>query len=392
MIKKEVFAWGMYDLANTIFSALYVTFFFPFFIKEFLGGDEFQIGLVFSLSMVVVGIIVPLIGAWSDALGRRLPFVFWFTLICCAMTWLTGLLSLTGALIAAFVANVCYHAALTTYNALLPKIAAKNEQGRVSGIGVGMGYAGTVVALIAGVIVLSQLGWETKIGAQAMFVTTAVLFFTLSLFIFMIPEKKQKVHGAVIAGFKSVWQSLRSMKPQLIKFLLAMFFFANAMNAVILFLFLYAREQVNLSVQAFFVVYAVQAAGAMAGSIASGFAVDKFGPKRVLVAAGLLWIAVIAALLVVKSTISFVVLGCIGGIALGTVWTAQRPKLLSLIQEKKSGQYFGFLELANKFSGVFGPLIFGAAVKFANYSVALMSLIVFFLIGLLLLRGDANAR
>ena len=59
MNKKVVFAWGMYDLANTIFSALFVTFFFPFYVKEFLGGTEFQIGLVFGLSMLAVGINVP---------------------------------------------------------------------------------------------------------------------------------------------------------------------------------------------------------------------------------------------------------------------------------------------------------------------------------------------
>ena len=390
MNKKEVFAWGMYDLANTIFSALYVTFFFPFFIKEFLGGDEFQIGLVFSLSMVAVGLVVPLIGAWSDALGRRIPFIFWFTVLCCTMTYLTGLLSLTGALIAGFVANVCYHAALTTYNALLPKIALKSEQGKVSGIGVGMGYLGTVIALIAGMLVLSQLGWETKEGAKAMFITTAVLFFTLSLFIFAIKEKKQKVKGAFSAAFKSVGTALRTMKPEVVKFLFAMFFFANAMNAVILFLFLYAREQINLSVQAFFVVYAIQAVGAMIGSILSGYAVDRFGSKRVLVVAGWLWIAVIGLLLIVNSTLSFAIIGGIGGAALGMVWTAQRPKLLSLIQGKKPGQYFGFLELANKFSGVIGPLVFGAAVRFANYTVALLSLVVFFIIGLILLRGGSD--
>src|SRR5574341_282356 len=119
MNKKEVFAWGMYDLANTIFSALFVTFFFPFYVKTFLGGNEFQIGLVFGLSMLAVGIFVPVIGAWSDVLGKRMPFIIFFTIVCCLLTWLVGKVSLSWALIGGFLANFSYHAALTTYNALI---------------------------------------------------------------------------------------------------------------------------------------------------------------------------------------------------------------------------------------------------------------------------------
>lgn len=65
-MRKEVFAWGMYDLANTIFSALFITFFFPLYVKQYLGGNELQLGLVFGLSMLAVGLIVPVIGAWSE--------------------------------------------------------------------------------------------------------------------------------------------------------------------------------------------------------------------------------------------------------------------------------------------------------------------------------------
>ena len=66
MNKKEVFSWGLYDFANTIFSALFVTFFYPFYIKDFLGGNESHVGLVFGGSMLFVGLIVPFIGALSD--------------------------------------------------------------------------------------------------------------------------------------------------------------------------------------------------------------------------------------------------------------------------------------------------------------------------------------
>src|SRR3989344_7466611 len=118
MNKKEVFAWGMYDFANTIYSALFVTFFFPLYIKSFLGGNELQIGLVFGLSMILVGIAVPIIGAISDTTGRRIPFIALFTVSACVFTALTAISGLSTALVFGFLSNFSYHAALTTYNAL----------------------------------------------------------------------------------------------------------------------------------------------------------------------------------------------------------------------------------------------------------------------------------
>src|SRR3990172_7303706 len=181
MNKKEVFAWSMYDLANTIFSALFVTFFFPFYVKTFLGGNEFQIGLVFGLSMLLVGLVVPVIGAWSDRIGRRMPFIVVFTIICCALTWLVAGVSLWGALVAGFFANFAYHSALTTYNALMPKLAKPSEMGWLSGIGTGVGYFGTLISLAIAAVLLSRLGWETAEGARAVFAATAIMFFVFSL-------------------------------------------------------------------------------------------------------------------------------------------------------------------------------------------------------------------
>lgn len=394
MNKKEVFAWGMYDLANTIFSALFVTFFFPFYVKTFLGGNEFQIGLVFGLSMLAVGLIVPVIGAWSDVIGRRLPFMVFFTIVACLLTWLVAEVSLGWALVAGFFANFAYHAALTTYNALLPKIAKRYELGYVSGIGTGMGYVGTLISLGIAAIILSQLGWETEEGAKAIFTAVAIMFFGFSLFTFLgIYEPKSRLNhrstwAHVKDSMKNVITTFRNIRKHrdFFFFLLAMFFYADAINAVIVFLFLFAREQIHLSVQAFFMVYAVQSLGAVAGGFLSGKWVDYFGAKKVLVWSGIAWIAVIGMLYFVESLTVFIIAGMLGGAALGTVWTAQRPKLLQMVAHKDIGQFFGFLELTNKFSGVMGPIVFGALAKFVNYQAALISVIVFFALGLLALR------
>jgi len=390
MNKKDVFACGMYDLANTIFSALFVTLFFPFFVKVFLGGTEFQIGLVFGLSMLAVGIVVPVIGAWSDALGRRMPFIILFTVVCCVFSALVGFVPLFLALILGFFANFSYHAALTTYNALLPSIAKKKELGRVSGIGTAMGYLGTLISLGIASLLLYRYGWETEAGSRAIFIAVGVMFFVFSLFTFFgVREVSVKRKPSVKECISAVWNTLKNISKHssFFMFLLAMFFYANAINAAIVFLYLFARQQIGLDIKSFFVVYVLQAMGAVVGSYLSGRWVDRFGSKRVLFGAGFAWIAVIVLLLFVSNLTMFVIAGILGGAALGAVWTAQRPKLVELVARAKVGQFFGFLELTDKFSGILGPIVYGLLATFVNYTAALLSLVLFFVAGLFCLRS-----
>ena len=97
--KLQIFAWSLYDLANTAFSALFITFFFPMLIKVYLGGNEFQIGLTMGISMLLAGIFVPIIGAISDATNKRMPFIITFTIVCVLFTAITGFVGLTAAIV-----------------------------------------------------------------------------------------------------------------------------------------------------------------------------------------------------------------------------------------------------------------------------------------------------
>lgn len=396
---KEVLAWGSYDLANTIFSALFVTFFFPFYIKGFLGGNEFQIGLVFGISMLIVALVVPILGAISDKLNMRMPFIIFFTITCCIFTFLVAFVGLYPALLFGLIANFCYHGALTMYHAILPRVSTSSNIGIVAGIGVGMGYIGTIISLIIAYPILRKIGWETLIGTRAMLITTAILFFLFSLIMFLfIKEKKYAkphlIKSHIASSLKDVRNTFAKLKSQkgLLPFLFAMLSYNDAIYAVIIFLFLFGRDTIGLSVQKFFFVYALFAAASALGAFISGIVVDKIGAKKVLIAAGLLWLIVIILLLKLTNLTSFIVIGGIGGIALGMVSTASRPKLVELAPKDKIAEYFGFFELTDKFSGVLGPIIFGYLVVSYSYSIALVSLIVFFIIGLLFLYTVPNTK
>ena len=398
MNKKEVFAWGMYDLANTAFSALFVTFFYPLYIKSFLGGNEFHIGLVFGLSMFLVGIIVPVIGALSDRIGRRMPFIVLFTFLCCVFTFLIIYVNLFAALLFGLLANFFYHAALTTYNALLPKLCESKDMGKVSGFGTGLGYVGTLLSLFMAIIILNNLGWESIQGVKAIFPATALFFFIFSIATFIgIREKRQRKNSLwkdllhSISEVKSTLAGVRKNKS-LLYFILSMFLYADAINAVIVFLYLYGSSEINLSMQSFMIVYIIFSIAAAIGSLAFGIVVDKIGAKKSLSIAGILWVLIILLLVNVKSYFTFLIGGITGGVALGIVWTAMRPLLVELSPRKKMGQFFGFLELTGKFSGVLGPIVFGYMVVSFGYKAALVSLLFFFASGFAVLQKVREKR
>jgi UMF1 family MFS transporter len=399
MRTKEVFSWAMYDLANTAFSALFVTFFFPKYITEFLGGNKFHVGLVFGISMFLVAVLVPMIGAWSDRTRRRMPFIVMFTFFCCAATLFVPLVGLKAALFLGMVANFFYHAALTTYNALIPSLGKPEEYGKISGIGVALGYLGTLLSLGIAAIVLHYLGWETAAGVKAMFTVTALFFLGFSLFLFLgVRENgtriREKWHVYTHHAIGDVLQTLKHLKRHkgLIPYLITVFMFVDAVTAVIVFLYLYGRSAIGLETQAFIVVYALFALSAVVGSFFVGKLVDRIGPKKTLMLAGVLWLLVLGILLAVQTYAMFVFAGILGGIALGAVWTSTRPLLISLSPKKGVGQFFGFSELADKFSGILGPIVYGYLANAYSDKAALIALFAFFIAGLISLTFVPDRR
>ena len=92
-IKKQIFGWSMYDFANTIFSALFITVYFPLFVV-LKGGTAFHVGLTMSISMLLAGLLVPTLGGVADITQRKKLLLFMFTVLCCMFTFFTGFFGL----------------------------------------------------------------------------------------------------------------------------------------------------------------------------------------------------------------------------------------------------------------------------------------------------------
>jgi len=388
----QTFAWAVYDLGDTAFSALFVTFFFPLFITEYMGGTATHVGLVFGLSMFFAGILVPYLGAVSDSMGRRIPFMVIFTVSCILCTALIAYVELWAALLLAFFANFFYHAAVDVYDALLVDITTRKNIGRVSGYGVALGYVGTLLSLGMATLILWNYGGESIESIRAMFPATAFFFlgFACITFFYVKDTKSTGIPLSVALrkGFSSLMHTFRTVKKHhtLWIFLIASFIYMDGMNTAIVFLYLYGRNQIGLEVAQFIPVYAAMALVAILGAWISGKLTDKYNPRIVLIWTLFVWVGVTLLLMSVQTYLVFLIAGCIGGAALGSVWTATRPMLVQLAPKKKMAELFGFQGLTEKFGGVLGPILFGFAVDTFSYQVALFVPLVFFLIGLVMFK------
>ncbi len=391
-LTKKVFAWSLYDFADTAFSALFITFFFPILIKVHLGGNEFHIGLAMGLSVLVAALLVPLIGAISDASGKRMPIIVLAALATALITVFVGYSGLFLALFLGTMANITHLISKNVYSAKMIDLVPRSFYGMVSGFGVGVGYFGTIASLAVGYILFSYFGWENINGIRAMFWEAAAFYiiFSLPLF-FLVPDKLTDntltFTKSLKKGFTTIRQTIMSLPkfPVFSRFLVASFFYNNGMNTAIVFLYLYGRETIGLGIQQFFPIFALMALSAAFGSFLFGRLSDKKGPVILIRIALLIWIGVILLLIFAPSYSTFLIAGILGGAVLGAIWTLNRQMVALISPQEKIAELFGFQGLTENFSGVIGPVIFGYLVVASGYTAALISVIIFFIIGFVMM-------
>jgi UMF1 family MFS transporter len=415
-----VLSWVLYDFANTIYSMSILTLYFAVWLVVDLGRPDIAYSIAFSLSMALVALSMPFMGALSDFGRLRRRFLIVYTLISVGATALMGLFapaarSTAGLLLvlALFgLSNYGFQGAQVFYNAILPELAPRRRLGRISGYGVAAGYAGAFIGiLLVGPFVEGAVpGLGLRIpgvragGRASAFLPTAIFFLLFALPLLLRyrppgPSSGDSSRGPSLPGWRAIAADVRRSLldtrryPGVRSFLLANLFFVDAVHTVIVFAALYAEKVMGFpdSVKIPFFLVATVAAGL--GSLVAGRLVDRMGPLRTLrwVMAG--WIVCLALLTASPNQAAFWLAGCLMGALLGCVWTTSRPLLAVLTPRGEHGRFFGLFALSNKAAAILGPLLWGTVVSLFEglgpfrYRLATSSLVLLILMGFFFLRG-----
>jgi MFS transporter, UMF1 family len=398
--RGRIFAWTLFDFANTAFSVVIVTVIFPrYFINHVSGGHSWLWGVAVSLSMVLAAMLSPPLGAAADFSHRKKTFLLSFTIvsiICTALLYFVGEgMVVTG--IALFVlANVGFEGGLVFYDAFLPRLTSKASYGRVSGYGFAMGYIGALaILLIVNMILPVSSSPDYLHMVRMSFIIAAGFFFIFSLpLFFAVPEpptdKPQRY--TFREGFRKARTTFRSLfitkeYPNIARFLLAFFMYNDGILTVIAFAAIFAENILHMSDSDIIVFFAIVQTSAIIGSFVFGIITDKIGPKKTIIITLIIWIAISSGSYFVTSVGAFYIVAMGAGVAIGSSQSASRSFMALLTPPEREAEFFGFYDgLCGKASAVVGPVIFGVIADFTNERVAALSISLFFIAGLIIIQ------
>lgn len=423
--RPELRAWAMYDWAISGLQTTVMVAVFPiFFVRVAAAGAPEASGTqalatANTIAAVIVALLSPMLGAVSDFAAAKKRMLAASMLVGATATagmFFIGRGDLMLASTLFIVALVGATASVVFYEALLPHIAAPAEIDRVSSAGYAVGYIGGGLLLAVNLAWIQHPDWfglptgpdlsepAASLPARLAFVSVAVWWLVFSLpLLRRVPEPPRTLEPDESPGARSLltpftrlaetFRQLRGFR-QAGLMLLAFLIYNDGILTIIKMATAYGTE-IGIGQSALIsAVVLVQFVG-IPFAFLFGILAGRFGAKRCIFL-GLLIYAVISVLgFYMKTATHFFILAGLVGMVQGGTQALSRSLFASLIPLHKSGEFFGFYSVFEKFSSILGPLVFAATIAVTGSSRnAILSVILFFIVGaaLLSLVNEAEGR
>lgn len=403
---KEVWAWGMYDLAHQSFTLLITTIFYAIYFKKVVvvndepRGAELW-GYAFGITSVIIVAISPLAGALADFSGRKKAFLVALGVVCvtftCALAF-TGPGTVALAMTLYVLANTAYMLGDNFVAAFLPEISTRETVGRVSALGWTMGYVGALVCMPAAAVILWLMG--TTDAAMKVIFVFAGLWFLLAMIptIVIIKEKKQPEalppgSSLMTIGFSRLWQTAKEVRHfrQIAAFFAVFLVYSCGVQTFIVFAGVLAEQYVQ-GQTLMLLIWGLAAVSGVA-AFGAGAVQDRIGHRATVVLALLVWL--LTALGAAALPTATATAGASGppwylwpvgigiGIGLGAIGTASRALVGVMTPTAKTAEFFGLWGLSLKGAGAIGPPIYGLAAHAMGQQKAMLLVAGFFVLGLI---------
>lgn len=446
MNRKRIWGWWFFDWASQPFHTLLLTFIFSIYFAEVarrhfvslgdsagLAGANAQAlwGYGLSAAGVIIALLAPVLGAIADSSGRRMPWVWLFSVLyVVGSAGLWFLMPTQPALIQAVVlfgiGLIGVEFATIFTNAMLPSLAPRSEIGRLSGSGFAFGYLGGVVSLavmlalfaetpggrtLAGIPPLFGLDPALREGTRFVGPFTAIWYivFMLPFFLWVRDPRGAARPIRVRAALRDLWALVRSLghRDSLRNWLISSMLSRDALNALYGFGGVYAGTVLGWPVFLAGIFGVVSAISAAAISWLGGRADRRFGPRRVIVLCILALTAVCTILVGMDRDaifgiavpaqpvlaglrlpdLVFFVCGAVIGGAGGALQAASRTMMVRHTTPERATEGFGLYALSGKATAFLAPFLIAVTTDLSgSQRIGFLPLIVIFLVALVLLR------
>jgi len=394
---RKVFFWSLYDFANTTCETIIFTLVFAVYFKEVVAGNlpvaDFYWATGINISMILVAVMSPVLGAAADYYGNKKMFLGFFSILCIITTASMYFISkgmILQSMILFVLYNIGFQGGLTFYNSFLREITAEKNYNKVSSAGYAIGYLGSLASL--------AVAFMFKDNVRIIFVISALLFiiFALPMFLFVkeLPapdhrETNRNPMWLIKIGVKRTVDTFKHIKGyvNLRNFLFAYFLFIDGMNTIKGFSANYAHTTLLFSFTEIILFFVIIQITAFAGSFIFGYVADIRGTKKTLAFTLICWTLITGSVFFCNDKTIFMVIGGFAGFFLGSTQALSRSFMSILTPDDKKTEFFGFFSLFEKTSTILGPLTFGLVSWLSgDQRFAILSITVFFIGGYFLLR------
>lgn len=420
---KIIKAWAFYDWANSVFPLVITSAIFPNFYdyvtthdanKNFIGHTVSFLGLnfenqniysfIYAFALLIVVIISPILSGIADYLGNKKRFLQFFCYlgsVSCMGLFFFNASHLELSFIPFITATIGFWGSLVYYNSYLPQIASKENHDKVSAKGFALGYFGSSLLLIICLIGIMVF----KMPAKYSFILVGIwwMVFAQYTFKYMPAQPNQEFdsnnESLFSKGFnelRGVWKEIKHLKA-LKQFLSSYFFYNMGVQTIMVVAVLFARNEIDwgLGEQAektktsslIISILIIQFVG-IAGSFLFSWLSTKLGNIKSLILLISIWIFICGfTYLIVRTPLQFYIVAFLVGLVMGGIQSLSRStysKYLPVTDDLTS--FFSFYDVVEKMGMILGTVLFGSISQMmGGMRPSILSLIFFFIIGMLLL-------
>lgn len=429
---REIFGWKIYDWANSAFYTTVVGALYGPYLTQLTQQAVGENGVVLSLGQlgsitaksffptcVSVGVflqvfMLPVLGAIADYtnLKKRMMALFCYLAVVanCLMFFVAGRMYLLGGLLF-IIANLGFGASIVFYNGFLGEITTEDQRDKVSSRGYAYGYLGGGLLLGLNFLLVksgARFGISTSMAVRLSFLSAGLWWggFAIITFATLRARGSEKSlppgKSYLTIGFSELGRTFRELTRlrQTLRYLLAYLFYNDGIQTVITMASVFMAQELFVSKgletdQSFLLlIFLMVQFVAIFGALIFERVAQLIGTKNAILLSLVIWaLVVIYGYVSLHTTREAWFMGAVIAIILGGSQALSRSLFSRMIPQGREASFFGIYEVSERGTSWIGPLVFGAVVAATNsYRQAMLSLIVFFIIGLLILYFTDPAK